>query len=71
MNLVLFSWFASSDAFGDMVEELDFKSMLYADRSKEIEDDLVPAGFFSAPAGDTTNYEYEEMLRQRQEWHNL
>lgn len=71
MNLVLFSWFASSDAFGDMVEELDFKSMLYADRSKEIEDDLVPAGFFSAPAGDTTNYEYEEMLRERQEWHNL
>jgi len=71
MNLVLFSWFASSDAFGDMVEELDFKSMLYADRSKEIEDDMVPAGFFSAPAGDTTNYEYEEMLRQRQEWHNL
>ena len=71
MNLVLFSWFASSDAFGDMVEELDFKSMLYADRSKEIEDDMVPAGFFSAPAGDTTNDEYEEMLRQRREWHNL
>ena len=71
MNLVLFSWFASSDAFGDMVEELDFKSMLYADRSKEIEDDMVPAGFFSAPAGDTTNDDYEEMLRQRREWHDL
>lgn len=69
MTLVAFSWFASSEAFGDMVEELDFKTMLYAERAKEMEDGLIPAGFF--PTDDRGPDGYDELVRQQQEWNAL
>ena len=72
MNLVLFSWFVSNQAFGDMVEELDLKSLLYADRSKEIEDDIVPAGFLSSgPVNDPGMTDFEELIEQKKAWDNL
>ena len=44
MNLVLFSWFTSSDIFGDMTN-IDMKNMLYHEKLKAIEDELLPFGF--------------------------
>jgi hypothetical protein len=70
MTLVIFSWFASSEAFGDFFDaDLDFKNMLYAERSKEIENDLIPAGFF--PTSDPVLDGYAELVQQRQEWDAL
>ena len=46
MNLVMFGWFASSDIFNDMTN-IDMKSMLYKERLKAIEDDVLPFGFIS------------------------
>jgi hypothetical protein len=43
MNCVLFAWFVSTPLFKDM-SSADLKSMLYAEKQKEIEDDIVPIG---------------------------
>ena len=68
MNLVLFSWFVSDQAFGDHVQELNLKSLLYADRSKEIEADIVPAGFLSSGSvNDSGMTDFEELVRAKKE----
>ena len=43
MNLVMFGWFAATEMFSNLTD-IDFKQMLYADRMKAIEDDMVPFG---------------------------
>jgi len=44
MNLVMFGYFASQQYFSDMTN-IDLKQMLFDQRMKEIEDDMVPFGF--------------------------
>jgi len=44
MNLVMFGYFASSQYFGDMTD-INLKDMLFKQKMKEIEDDVVPFGF--------------------------
>ena len=44
MNLVLFGYFASTQYFGDMTD-IDLKQMLFDQKMKQIEDDVVPFGF--------------------------
>ena len=44
MNLVMFGYFSSTQYFGDMTD-IDLKSMLFNQRMKEIEDDILPFGF--------------------------
>ena len=44
MNLVLFSWFATTDIFRSLTD-IDMKEMLYKERLKEIQDDMLPFGF--------------------------
>jgi hypothetical protein len=68
MNLVLFAWFVSSDAFGDL-SELDLKALIYRDRAKEIEEDLPPIG----ELGDADSLDpiYQEMVRQTKEFNEL
>jgi hypothetical protein len=44
MNLVLFGYFASTQYFGDMTN-INLKEMLFKQKMKEIEDDVVPFGF--------------------------
>ena len=51
MNLVLFGYFATSSYFGDMTN-IDVKDMLFKQRMKEIEDDLVPFGFVDDGTSD-------------------
>jgi hypothetical protein len=44
MNLVLFSWFTTTDVFQSLTN-IDMKNMLYKERLKEIQDDMLPFGF--------------------------
>ena len=47
MNCVMFAWFVSTPLFKDM-SSADLKSMLYAEKQKEIEDDIVPIGIIDS-----------------------
>lgn len=44
MNLVMFGYFVSTQYFADMTD-INLKQMLFDQRMKEIEDDVVPFGF--------------------------
>ena len=44
MNLVLFAWFTTTDVFQSLTD-IDMKNMLYKERLKEIQDDMLPFGF--------------------------
>ena len=67
MNLVMFGWFVSTDAFGN-IDEIDLKKMLYTDR-EAMEDDMINFGLVSS--NDDVNSEYRELARQLQEWKDL
>ena len=62
MNCVLFAWFVSTPLFKDM-SNADLKSMLYAEKQKEIEDDIVPIGIM-----DGRNYEEESFIEGGDRW---
>ena len=72
MNLVVFAWFISSDAFGNILD-MDLKGMLYEDRIREIEDDLLPFGFIddNKQSVNVTNPALDKLLQQRREWLDL
>ena len=44
MNLVMFGYFVSTQYFADMTN-INLKKMLFDQRMREIEDDIVPFGF--------------------------
>ena len=44
MNLVLFGYFVQTQMFNDMTD-INLKEMLFKERMKQIEDDIVPFGF--------------------------
>lgn len=46
MNLVMFSWFTTTSFFGELTD-IDMKGLLYAERVKAMEDDIVPVGIFN------------------------
>ena len=46
----MFAWFVSTPLFKDM-SSADLKSMLYAEKQKEIEDDIVPIGIIDSGRG--------------------
>ena len=49
MNLVMFGYFVSTQFFSDMTD-IDLKQMLFEQRVKEIEDDVIPFGFIDNAA---------------------
>jgi len=51
MNLVMFGYFCSTQYFGDMTD-INLKEMLFNQKMKEIEDDIVPFGFIEDGSGD-------------------
>jgi len=51
MNLVMFGYFVSTQYFADMTD-INLKDMLFKQKMKEIEDDMVPFGFID----DGTDY---------------
>ena len=58
MNLVMFGWYTSTPFFQEMTD-IDIKNMLYAERSLEIENDLVPFGILPS---NTDDEPVQEML---------
>ena len=43
MNLVLFGWFTSTDVF-ESLTNINMKDLLYRERLREIQDDMLPFG---------------------------
>jgi hypothetical protein len=72
MNLVLFAWFVSTDAFGGM-SNVDLKQLLYNDKIKEMEDDLPPFGILSNRESEKPEsmLYYEQQRRDIDEWNML
>jgi hypothetical protein len=68
MNLVMFSWFVSSDAFGN-INELDLKSILYKDKVREMEEDLLPFGYIVDSSHGQSDH--EKLIEQAKEWKNV
>ena len=65
MNLVMFSWFVSTDAFGD-VDEISLKDMLYKDR-EAMEDDLLDFGFHNTGHGN----DHLDKIAELKAWRDL
>jgi len=66
MNLVLFSWFVSTEAFGD-IDTVNLKELLFRDQ-QAAEDELMDFGFYNDGRADSS---YGEMIEQRQKWNEL
>jgi len=62
MNLVMFGYFVSTQYFADMTD-INLKDMLFKQRMREIEDDIVPFGFID----DGKDYS-EQIENQRDPW---
>jgi hypothetical protein len=71
MNIVLFSWFISSDAFANVLD-MDLKSLLYQDRIKEIEDDLLPFGFIdNGSDSNGVSESLNKVVEQQKRWMDI
>lgn len=68
MNLVLFAWFVSSDAFGN-INDMDLKSLLYHDKIHEMDEDVPLFGIIDD--GLTIQDPYEKLRNDNQVWSNL
>ena len=60
MNLILFSFFIGTSYFGELTD-IDIKQLMFEQRMKEIEDDVLPFGYIDnglqdAPASVETGY---------------
>ena len=55
MNLVLFSWFVTTDHFYHLTDR-QVKQLLYAEQQKQIEDDILPPGIFDAGQNEELNF---------------
>ena len=62
MNLVLFGYFVSGTYFRDMTD-INLKEIMFSDRMKEIEQDVVPVGFID----DGSQY-INEIENKEQGW---
>lgn len=62
MNLVMFGYFASTQFFNDMTD-IDLKQMLFEQKMKDIEDDVVPFGFVD----DGSNF-IQSLEDEKPEW---
>jgi hypothetical protein len=68
MNFVLFAWFVSSDAFGN-ISTIDLKELLFKEKMQQIEDDIPPFGIV-ADSGMSKS-EHERMRDDIKAWIDL
>ena len=68
MNLVMFAWFVSSEAFGD-ISTVDLKEMLFKEKMEQIENDVPPFGIITN--GKEFSNPHEEMANSVKAWHDL
>lgn len=64
MNLVMFGYFVCTQMFADMTD-IDLKKMMFESRMKQIEDDLVPFGFFDDGSDAIEAIEQQEKYKDR------
>jgi hypothetical protein len=70
MNLVLFAWFVSTDIFKD-TSDVDLRNLLYSDRLKEMEDDVVPFGIITNSREMANQDAYDSIIAANKEWNML
>jgi hypothetical protein len=70
MNLVLFSWFVSTDIFSEMTN-LELKDLLYQEKLLEMESDVTPFGYFPSSSGSASEDVYSSMVDSLKEWQSL
>lgn len=63
MNLVMFGYFSSTQYFGDMTD-INLKDMIFKQKMKEIDDDIVPFGFIDDGSDEIAKLENS----QGKEW---
>lgn len=72
MNLVMFAWFVSTEAFGDAIDNFNFRDMLLEGMEEKAIEELTPFGFIdngmNRPASSERYYELAEQMRQ---WKSL
>lgn len=66
MNLVMFGYFCSSQYFTDMTD-INLKEMMFAQKMKEIEDDVPPVGFID----DGLDEVRQEEIQKEHGWHTF
>jgi len=73
MNLVLFAWFVSTEAFGN-ISSIDLKSLLYADKIKEMEENDLPFAIMTSEYNEYSSPSmeyYEKAKAELEEWGHL
>ena len=66
MNIVMFGYFCSSQYFTDMTD-INLKEMMFAQKMKEIEDDVPPVGFID----DGLEEVRQEEIQKEHGWHTF
>jgi len=67
MNLVMFGYFCTSNMFADMTD-INLKQMLFDEKMKAIEDDIVPFGFIDDAEDQIQRYEMTREDIDRSDW---
>lgn len=67
MNLVMFGYFCTSNMFADMTD-INLKQMLFDEKMKAIEDDVVPFGFIDDAEDQIQRYEMTREDIDRSDW---
>jgi hypothetical protein len=72
MNLVMFAWFVSTEAFGG-ISNIDLKQLLYSEKIREMDEDVPLFGIINNYVSDApqSSQYYEEALEQNREWNGL
>ena len=73
MNMVLFAWFVSTDSFTSLTNH-ELKDLLYAEKIREMEDDLPPFGFISRGSKSDkpeSAEHYERQIEDLRAWNTL
>lgn len=68
MNLVMFAWFVSSEAFGD-ISTVDLKEMMFKEKMEQIENDVPPFGIITD--GKEFENHHEALIEEVRAWHDL
>jgi hypothetical protein len=68
MNLVMFAWFVSTDGFGYTALS-NLREVLYADRVKEMEDDIAPLGIIGNADVGYIHPDIQRAINDAKEWH--
>lgn len=78
MNLVMFSWFVSHEAFGEAIDkDITFRQIVLGEGRQsdleQIEQELAPAGFFDSGVDSNvwSNDHHRQMVHELEEWRGL